>query len=304
MRLAVLPGVFRPHSDSWLLARHLHGEVKRESSVADLCTGSGLLAVTAALAGATSVTAVDVSRRAIATAWLNALLNGAAVEAIRGNLFEPLAGRRFDVIVSNPPYVPAADDALPTSGPSRAWDAGRDGRTLLDRICVEAPAHLRSGGRLLLVHSDVCDPGRTVALLAAQGLEADVIARERGPLGPLLDARRDDLALRGLLDRDAQTEELVVVRGRAQPDGVSRSHGRGTHRPMTNQRKRARRMGGRGSAQARGGRPRELPGARRGRGEGIAASTVELSLQENPLGLAIGSVAVGSSPAQASHEPG
>lgn len=218
MRLAVLPGVFRPHSDSWLLARHLQSEVEPGSSVADLCTGSGLLAVTAALAGATSVTAVDISRRAIATARLNALRNRVSVEAVRGDLFESLDGRRFDVIVSNPPYVPARGDTLPTRGPSRAWDAGRDGRALLDRICVEAPAHLRSGGRLLLVHSDVCDADRTVALLAAQGLEADAIARERGPLGPLLSTRRDELARRGLIGGDARTEELVVVRGEV-PDG-------------------------------------------------------------------------------------
>jgi release factor glutamine methyltransferase len=214
MRLAVLPGVFRPHSDSWLLAGHLEGEVEPGSSVADVCTGSGLLAVTAALAGARSVTAVDVSRRAVATARLNALLNRASVEAVRGDLLEPLDGRRFDVIVSNPPYVPAADDALPTRGSARAWDAGRDGRALLDRICVEAPARLRPGGRLLLVHSDVCDTDRTLGLLAAQGLEADVIARERGPLGPLLSARRAELSRRGLIDGGAQTEELVVVRGR------------------------------------------------------------------------------------------
>jgi len=220
MRLVILPGVFRPHSDSRLLARHLRHEVEPSSSVVDICTGSGLLALTAARSGAKTVMAVDVSRRAVLATRLNALLNGVSVEAVRGDLFGPFAGRRFDVIVSNPPYVPAIHDALPTGGPSRAWDAGRDGRALLDRICVEAPAHLRPGGRLLLVHSDVCDAERTVALLAAQGLEADVIARERGPLGPLLAARRDELARRGLIDDDAQTEELVVVRGQV-PDGCS-----------------------------------------------------------------------------------
>lgn len=214
MRLATPPGVFRPRSDSWLLARHLRRQLEPGSSVADLGTGSGVLAVTAAQNGAKAVTAVDVSRRAVLTARFNALLNGVSIDVVRGDLFEPLAGRRFDLIVSNPPYVPAADDALPTRGPMRAWEAGRDGRVLLDRICVEAPAHLCSGGRLLLIHSDVCDVSRTVALLAAQGLEVDVIARERGPLGPLLRARRDELARRGLVDGDGQSEELVVVLGR------------------------------------------------------------------------------------------
>jgi len=225
MRLAILPGVFRPRSDSWLLAAHLRDEVEPGCAVADLCTGSGVLAVTAALAGAGSVAAVDVSHRAVATARLNALLNGVSVDAVRGDLVAALGGRTFDVIVSNPPYVPAAADALPTRGPSRAWDAGRDGRALLDRICAAAPARLRPGGALLLVHSEVCGPGRTVELLAAQGMDAAVVARRRGPLGPLLRDRRDELARRGLIDADAQTEELVVVRGELRAEMQAPSRG-------------------------------------------------------------------------------
>jgi release factor glutamine methyltransferase len=213
MRLAVLPGVFRPHSDSQLLARQLRRELRPGSSVADICTGSGVLAVAAAQAGASSVTAIDVSRRAVASVRLNARLNGVSIRALRGNLLAPVAGERFDMIVSNPPYVPAADDRLPTRGPARAWDAGADGRALLDRICAEAPAQLRPGGSLLLVHSDVCGTDRTLALLTERGLDADVVARERGPLGPLLEARSEGLARRGLLRPGAQTEELVVIRG-------------------------------------------------------------------------------------------
>jgi release factor glutamine methyltransferase len=215
MRVAVLPGVFRPLSDSRLLAARLRDEVARGAAVADVCCGSGLLAVTAARAGAGSVTAVDASRRAVLTTRLNARLNGVPVRALRGDLLEPLGERRFDLIVSNPPYVPAARDDLPTRGPARAWDAGRDGRALLDRLCALAPARLRPGGALLLVHSSVCDPDRTVAALAEKGLAVDVVARERGPLGPLLSARAPQLAERGLIDPDADGEELVVVRGRA-----------------------------------------------------------------------------------------
>lgn len=217
MRLLVLPGVFRPHSDSWLLARHLRDQLRPGASVADICAGSGLLAVTAACNGAKDVTAVDVSRRAVLTTRLNARLNGVAVDARRGDLLEPLAGRRFDLIVSNPPYVPADDDTVPVRGPARAWDAGRDGRALLDRICADAPGHLRPGGVLLLVHSDVCDAARTVALLAAAGLEAEVVERSHGPLGPLLARRAGELRRRGLLAEEADGEDLVVVRGARDP---------------------------------------------------------------------------------------
>ncbi|MEA2249704.1 MAG: release factor glutamine methyltransferase, partial [Solirubrobacteraceae bacterium] len=68
MRLLTLPGVFRPRSDSWMLAAHLRGQLRPGAAVLDVCTGSGLLAVTAARHGAGSATAIDVSRRAVLTA--------------------------------------------------------------------------------------------------------------------------------------------------------------------------------------------------------------------------------------------
>ena len=182
------------------------------SRVLDLCTGSGVLAIAAARAGAESVTAVDLSRRAVATTLLNAAVNRVRVEAVRGDLLKPVAGRRFDLIVSNPPYVPSEEDALPRRGQRRAWDAGSDGRILLDRITREAPAHLSPGGTLWLVHSSVCDTGRTLESLAAAGLDPSVAETAPGPLGPLLAARAPMLAERGLIDPDTGDEELVAIR--------------------------------------------------------------------------------------------
>ena len=146
--MIALPGVFRPISDSRLLAECLRGELSPGAHVADVCTGTGLLAVTAALHGAGTVAATDRSRRAVFNARVNARLNGVAVHVVRGDLLEPLDGRRFDLIVSNPPYVPAETDALPSRGPARAWDAGRDGRAVIDRLCDAAPGRLRPGGAL------------------------------------------------------------------------------------------------------------------------------------------------------------
>jgi release factor glutamine methyltransferase len=214
MRLVTPPAVFRPISDSRLLADCLLRELTPGAAVLDLCTGSGLLALTAARGGAGAVTAVDVSRRAVLTTRLNARLNGVSVRAVRGDLLKPLGDECFDLIVSNPPYVPAAGDTLPTRGAARAWDAGRDGRALLDRICAQAPAHLRPGGSLLVVHSTVCGADRTVEELAAGGLATAVVRRETGPLGPLLSARAGELERRGLLEPGAREEEVVVIRGR------------------------------------------------------------------------------------------
>src|SRR5437868_7879472 len=128
IRLLPLPGVFQPHSDSWLLARCLEQEpIGPGTAVLDLCTGSGLLAVIAATRGA-SVVAIDTSTSAVLSARLNATLNGVALQAVRGDMFSPLDGRRFDLIASNPPYLPSQTGALPSRGMSRAWEGGARGR--------------------------------------------------------------------------------------------------------------------------------------------------------------------------------
>jgi release factor glutamine methyltransferase len=181
--------------------------------VLDPFTGSGILALAAARAGA-AATAVDVSRRAVACAALNARLNGVRVRALPGDLFAPVAGERFDLIVANPPYVPGAQDG-PARGAARAWEGGADGRALIDRLCAEAPAHLTPGGELLIVHSEVCGERATLDRLAAAGLEAEVVERHRGPLGPLMEARRAELERRGLLAPGAREEEVLVFAGRA-----------------------------------------------------------------------------------------
>jgi release factor glutamine methyltransferase len=215
MRLLRLPGVFRPPTDTWMLARVLREELEGRSEpvVLDLCTGTGALALVAAQAGA-ATTAIDVSRRATANVRLNALLNGVRVQPLRGDLLAPVAGRSFDVIVSNPPYVPAPEEELPDRGLERAWKAGLDGRVLIDRICAEAPALLRPGGALLMVHSAINGTRESLDRLAAAGLDADVAYAERGGFGPLMTRMAPELERRGLIADGQRDEEVVVVRGR------------------------------------------------------------------------------------------
>jgi release factor glutamine methyltransferase len=227
MRIVTLPGVFRPISDTWLLAAALREQrLDPGTSVLDACTGSGALAVCAARAGAGRVTAVDVSRRSVATARINARLNGVTVRARRSDLFSGLGDERYDVIVSNPPYVPHPSDELPARGRRRAWDAGRDGRAVLDRLVAEAPGHLLPGGTLLVVHSEICGTDATLDAMASAGLAAEVVARHRGPLGPLMRERVDHLRATGALPAGQTEEEVVVIAGRrtrpaAQPSPVT-----------------------------------------------------------------------------------
>ena len=211
MRLLPLPGVFQPPSDSFMLADQLRRErLGPGVSVLDLCTGSGHLALIAASAGASAV-GIDVSRRAMLAVRLNALLNGVRVTALRGDLFGPVAGRRFDVIVSNPPYLPHPDEELPHRGLARAVDAGPRGRAFIGRICTQVGEHLTPGGVLLLVHSSVCGERETLEALSARGLESEVVYRHRGPLGPILNARVDYLRSQDMLLPGDQ-EDVIIVR--------------------------------------------------------------------------------------------
>ncbi len=216
MWIARLPGVFQPRSDTWLLAAVMRDLPQlRGGAALDVCTGSGAIAISAALAGARSVTAVDISRRAVLTARINARLNGVRVEAVRGSLLDAVPGRRFDVIVSNPPYLPADDDALPVRGRARHTEAGTTGRLLLDRLIDAAPRHLAPGGVLLVTHSSVNGEGATLERMRAAGLDAAVAERRRGALGPLLAARAPQLEARGVLAPGDRSEDLLVVAGAA-----------------------------------------------------------------------------------------
>ncbi|MGW2181629.1 HemK2/MTQ2 family protein methyltransferase [Streptomyces sp. NPDC001732] len=210
--LITLPGVYAPQSDTGLLMTALEREgVRPGTDVLDLGTGSGALALRAAQLGG-RVTAVDIVRRAVVTARLNALLHHRRITVRRGDLTSAVGGRSYDLVLCNPPYVPSPRAGVPARGASRAWDAGPDGRAVVDRVCDKTPTMLRRGGVLLMVHSGLCDPDATVRRLSRAGLETSVSARTRIPPGPVLRSRMRWLRARELMTADDGYEELVVIR--------------------------------------------------------------------------------------------
>ncbi|WP_293858598.1 50S ribosomal protein L3 N(5)-glutamine methyltransferase [uncultured Alsobacter sp.] len=125
-------------------------------SVLELCTGSGCLAIIAAMIfGQAEVDAVDLSPDALAVAGLNVEESGHAdrIRLHQGDLYAPVAGRLYDLIITNPPYVDAeVMGMLPPEfrhEPAMALDGGEDGLDLVRRIVDGAAAHLMPGGGLL-----------------------------------------------------------------------------------------------------------------------------------------------------------
>jgi release factor glutamine methyltransferase len=218
--LVTADGVYVPQQDSQLLIDTLERTtVVTGRHVMDLCTGTGIAAIAAAELGASSVTAWDICPRAVRCAQENAAYRGVAVAVRQGSLLQALRQGPYDVVVSNPPYVPTPHGvdyvALPADvGPARAWDAGEDGRLLLDPLCASAPDLLTAGGNLVLVHSEIAGTDRSLNLLRSGGLSADVVARQSIPFGPVLSARAAWLERTGRLERGRRDEQLVAILAR------------------------------------------------------------------------------------------
>jgi release factor glutamine methyltransferase len=215
---AVAQGVYAPQHDSQLLIDVMEKTgLARRHRVADLCTGSGVVAIAAYEQGAAEVTAFDICPRAVHCARHNAVAAGFDVAVHLGSWARGVEFGPYDLVVCNPPYVPHdpcvdGADLPPHIGPARAWDAGYDGRLVLDPLCEAAPDLLADGGSLLLVQSEFAGPRQTLAGLAAAGLDAEVIAWQWIPFGPVLSSRAQWLEDTGRLEPGRREEELLVIR--------------------------------------------------------------------------------------------
>jgi release factor glutamine methyltransferase len=165
-RLRTEPGVFHPvyFWSSRILAQYILARPLRRLRVLDMGTGSGVLAIAAASAGA-QVTACDINPRAVALAARNAALNGFDVEVLASDLFTGLEGRVFDLIVFNIPFY----GTVPTTHFEAAFRAGRTHETVR-RFAEGARRHLADGGRVTIIFSEDCDRQSIAAAFRQGGL--------------------------------------------------------------------------------------------------------------------------------------
>ena len=146
--------VLIPRPETEELCEWVLSSINANEKVLDLCTGSGAIAVTIAKKSGAEVYASDISQGAIEVATQNAELNDAKVTFIHSDLFNDIDGK-FDIIISNPPYIPTADiEGLESTvkyyEPRLALDGGLDGLDCYRKIASQAVNHLNDNGLLFM----------------------------------------------------------------------------------------------------------------------------------------------------------
>ncbi len=147
--------VLIPRPETELLVENALNHINESKKVLDLCTGSGAIAIAVQKKSGAQVTATDISEDALTLARENATLNQAEIEFVQSDMFAMLDGRKFDVIISNPPYIKSSDiltlqKEVKDFEPVLALDGGADGLECYKVIAENVKKYLNDDGVLLL----------------------------------------------------------------------------------------------------------------------------------------------------------
>jgi release factor glutamine methyltransferase len=151
LRILGCEGVYSPAEDTFLMLQAV--QVRRDERVLEMGTGTGMIAVHCAKAGA-MVTAADIDPVAVKCAKDNASINDVILNAVESDLFSNIHGT-FDLIIFNPPYLRGE----PESTADRAWAGGPNGTELLHRFLTDSEEHLAESGRIMIITSSDMDHG-------------------------------------------------------------------------------------------------------------------------------------------------
>lgn len=175
LHLTVPDGVYTPQEDTDLAADWVTDNVTADDRVADIGTGSGMLAIVAARQGA-EVHATDINPLAVETARSNAEEAGVKIAVHDGSLFGPLEGR-FAVVLFNAPYLPG--DREDRTDEELAWYGGRTGREIIEEFLDVLDTHLEDDGTALIVVSSLTDIDATEQLIQDHGYESERAGSEK-----------------------------------------------------------------------------------------------------------------------------
>ncbi len=176
LKFVVFRDVYEPDEDSFLLAKH---SKKASGRVLDVGTGCGIQAITCS---GREVVGVDINLHAVENARFNAQKsNKPNCIFFESSLFERVDGK-FDFILFNPPYLPTSKtDKTRNRQLDKAWNAGVDGRLVINRFLNEFEDFLKPHGRLLLLHSSYAGTNKTIHVLERKGFFVRVLEQQSFP---------------------------------------------------------------------------------------------------------------------------
>jgi release factor glutamine methyltransferase len=170
--------VYKPAEDTFILLENL--QVERRDKVLEIGTGTGIIAIKASKKSR-MVVATDINPYAIKCATKNIISNKSYnIELRQGNLFEPVKGEKFNLILFNTPYLPTNDDEKTYDELNAAWDGGIDGRMLIDQFIDDLPLYFNPEGRVQMVQSSLSNVYMTLKKLEDLGFQVSVTARNKG----------------------------------------------------------------------------------------------------------------------------
>lgn len=166
---------FRPSEYTAALLRQVRLREPCTGRVLEMGTGSGVVLAALAANGAREVVGVDIEPEAVSRTTTLLRSQGVANASVRrGDLWEAVAGERFDLVVFNPPQLPVQDD-MADGHRLRSWcEGGGDGRDVLDRFLAGLDRHLAPGALAIITHSSFMGLDETSRLLASRALHAEV----------------------------------------------------------------------------------------------------------------------------------
>ncbi|MCK4929347.1 MAG: methyltransferase [Methanosarcinales archaeon] len=167
----ILPNVYEPAEDSFLLVDALLENIGDEDSVLEVGCGSGIVSVFAK-DRCRKVVAIDINPHAVQCARLN------GIDAIRTDLFAGIRGT-FDMVVFNPPYLPTSEDEHVGGWDDLMLDGGPDGRDTIRRFVAEVGAHLNPDGQVLMLISSLTGIKEVCSLMQGAGMHVEKVAESR-----------------------------------------------------------------------------------------------------------------------------
>jgi release factor glutamine methyltransferase len=173
MQLKVRDSVYEPREDSYLMQKEVQARAK-DKIVLDMGTGSGIQAISASLAGAKEVWAVDINPKAVSCCKDNSKKNKVKVNCIQSDLFAKVSSKKFDLIIFNPPYLPSDgkhDDIR--------WSGGYQGLEVTIEFFKQAKAFLVKDTKILFIFSSHANQEGLKEFLRREDFKLDIVASQR-----------------------------------------------------------------------------------------------------------------------------